>query len=614
MLPPGRHDNVEQLRNRLDEMLRCAAHEGPDRTALIHGDEAVTYRELIESAEQAAAGLRAAGVIAGDTVAVLTERGVGLVKSLLAVVLAGAAHLAIDPADPPDRVRYLLSDCAARALVTDAQTASRLNLDGLTTPVLILESLAAGAASAGDQPPASTSAEDPAYLIYTSGSTGAPKAALVPHRAIAGRLAWTHGKIGFTADDKTLLRAPCGFDVFVGELYLPLTAGATLVIAEAGKQRDAGYLTDVINRNQVTTVYTVPSLVEMFIAELGDHGRMDSLRTVFVGGEPLQPDLVRRFYKHFSAKLLNMYGPSECTVYCTSWECPRDPGIDKVLIGEPVDGTEAHVLDPEGNPVPTGTAGELYVGGPGIALGYVNRPELTAERFGEGPGALQGRRLYRTGDLVRWTDTGQLDYVGRVDDQVKVRGHRVEPGEVEAALLRIGDVAAAAVVPDTSLGSTRLVAFVVLSGPEGDGRAASNRILREVRKWLPAYMIPVAVEVIGEMPLSPNGKVDRLALRHRATSMRGRSNGNQAEAHTGVAALVAKRWRTRLDIPEVADDDDFFDLGGNSIMAAQVTRDISRELRLTIPVGLLFDSPTLGQFVDAVVSTVPKLINEESLV
>jgi amino acid adenylation domain-containing protein len=591
---------VQRTWDRLDEMLRAAADEAPDRIALVEGDVSVTYRELIAGAERTAAALHAAGVKPGDTVVVLLEQGIAMVTALVGAVLSGGAHLALDPADPRDRLRYVVGDSGARVIVTTEAIAARLETASLPVATVLADGAVQAAAPADPaRPKAGGSPLDPAYLIYTSGSTGSPKGCAIPHQAITSRLSWTHDEIAIAPGDRVLLRAPCGFDIFVAELYLPLTAGATLVIAEAGRQRDAGYLTRAIEQHRVTIVYTVPSLVDMLLTDAGDSGRLDSLRIVFTGGEQLRASLVGRFCQQVPAAFYNMYGPTECTFYCTFWRCPADGEPGQVFIGRPVAETELLVLGADGEAAP-GETGELYVGGTGLALGYVNRPQLTERMFGPIGGRTGDTRMYRTGDLVRWSRDGELEFVGRSDDQVKVRGHRVEPGEVEAALLRTGGLAAAAVVPDDSLGSTRLVAFVVPADGASVTAATGARLRHAITAWLPEYLVPAAVEVVAELPLTGNGKTDRRALRELAAARaEDRAPGDQAE-RTGVARQVAVRWSARLGVPDLSDDDDFFELGGNSIAATQVCRDLGRELGIQVPVGVLFDSPTLRHFISAV--------------
>jgi amino acid adenylation domain-containing protein len=588
----------------LGEALSACAARFPQRTALVSAEWRLTYGQLLGIAASQAAVLRAHGAVPGGRVAIYLPRGPNLVIALVAAALTGSTQLAVDPDDPPARVRRLLADAAPSVLVTESSLLA--GVAGLAGPAGSFDVVLAG--ELPDEPfsvpEVPGSPDDPAYMVYTSGSTGEPKASLISHRALLSRLGWLQRRYGLAADDRVLLKTACGFDVFIAELYWPLTAGATLVIAPPGAQRDPDYLARAVLTEGVTTLHFVPTLLEIFLAGRDPQERYDSLRRVLAGGEALTPELVGRFQARSTAELHNMYGPSECAIYSTAWECPRDPDLARVLIGGPVDGAELWVLDEDRQPVPPGTAGELYIGGDGLANGYHFRPELTSERFATLNLAGAARRVYQTGDRVRDAGGGELEFLGRMDTQIKIRGYRVEPGEIEIAILGTGLVRAAVVVAATTGAGQRLVAFVILSEPADAGRA-SEEILAALRRDLPAYLVPVAIVDVDQLPVTVNGKVDRKELATRAAEVRPAAPAAPAVKPTtltgAIPALVTTLWKQQLDIDQVDEDDDFFLLGGDSRAAVELVRSLASELSYRIPARALFDSPTLAEFAAYVV-------------
>jgi amino acid adenylation domain-containing protein len=581
-------------RETLGAALRDCAQAFPQRIALIFQETRLTYRELLDVAEARAALLRDSGALPGDRVAVYLERGPDLVIALMAAALAGTAQLAIDPDDPVDRVQRTLSDSAPKVLVTQSSLRDRL-ADGAAGHKVVLTT---------DEPPRTPlgtavagGSGDTAYLVYTSGSTGEPKASMIPHRALLSRLGWLQRRYQLAEDDRVLLKTACGFDVFVAELYWPLTAGATLVVAPPGGQRDPDYLARAVLEEGVTTLHFVPTLLELFLAGRDGAERYDGLRRVLAGGEALTAELTRRFYARSSGTLHNLYGPSECAIYSTAWECPRDQNLSRVLIGGAVDGAELWVLDHDQQPVPPGEVGELYIGGDGLATGYHARPRLTADRFLTLNLEGAPRRLYRSGDLVRDVGGGELEYLGRADGQIKIRGYRVEPGEIEVTILRTGLARAAAVVADDTSGSPRLVGFVVPDRSSASDQPGED-LLNSLRRELPAYMVPAAIAIVDELPLSVNGKVDRGELSRRASGVSPVTGNGETELMSGdIGSLAARLWKERLGVEQVGESDDFFRLGGDSMAAIQVVRGMAAELGQAIAARAMFDSPTLGEFI-----------------
>ena len=445
----------------LHEPIRRWADRTPHAIALVAGTRTVTFGALDVAAETLATEVLGHGIGPERIVALCLPRGVETAIAMLAVLYAGAAYLPIDPDLPDERIRYLLADSSAALVVTTAEYRDRIERIG-GWPVHVVSSHLAAAESGRPRPVRRPVDPDtPAYVLYTSGSTGEPKGVVVTHAAIDNRLRWMQHNYRLGRDDRVLHKTPTTFDVSVWEIFWPLREGVPLVIAEPGGHRDPRYLAELIRREHITTVHFVPAMLEVFLREDGVGDSCATLRRVICSGERLSPETVTRFRAVSGAALDNLYGPTEAAVDVTYWPCPED--FDgAVLIGRPVWHTRVHVLDDELHQVPPWVAGELYLAGVQLARGYLNRPGLTADRFIPDPFQGGGSRMYRTGDVVRWTGDGQLDYLGRSDDQMKIRGQRLEPGEIEAHLARHPAVAAAAVVARADEhGDSRLVAFVV---------------------------------------------------------------------------------------------------------------------------------------------------------
>ena len=487
----------------------------PGAVALAWEGGELTYRQLDDRANRLAGQLRHLGVGPDALVGVCLERGPALVVALLATLKAGGAYVPLDPDHPRDRLAGLLADAGVAAVLTDPGLAGRLPPQ--SAPRLYLDADGAAEAAAGGDPrgaaghPGRPAADNLAYVIYTSGSTGAPKGALNTHRGICNRLLWMQDALQLASDDRVLQKTPFSFDVSVWEFFWPLLCGARLVLARPGGQRDSGYLAGLIEATGITTVHFVPSLLAAFLDEPGLE-RCRDLRRVVCSGEALPAALAARAGERLpGAALYNLYGPTEAAVDVTWAACrpgERRPGVP---IGRPIANTQVYVLDRRLRPVPMGVLGELYLGGVGLARGYLGQPGLTAERFVPDPCGLQaGGRLYRSGDVGRWLPGGELEFVGRADGQAKVRGVRVEPGEVEAALTRHPEVREAAVLARADGGGpVRLVAYVVAAGPSGPGAEELRRFLGAL---LPDYLVPSAFVAVAALPRTPSGKVDRRAL------------------------------------------------------------------------------------------------------
>jgi amino acid adenylation domain-containing protein len=565
------------------------ARRTPDAVALVAEEGTLTYAQLDARANRIARRLAALGVRPGARVGVCLERGAGMVASLLAVMKAGAAYVPLDPGYPAGRLAGMLEDADVGALVTEARLADRLPAHGAAVLALDADAAAIDAESAGpvdvDPDP-----DLPAYVIFTSGSTGRPKGAANAHRGVLNRLFWMQEAYGLTADDVVLQKTPFSFDVSVWEFFWPLMAGARLVVARPEGHRDPAYLAGLIEREGVTTVHFVPSMLAAFL-DGADAGRCASLRRVVCSGEALSADLAARFHARMpsSTELHNLYGPTEAAVDVTYHPCVRDDARRTVPIGRPVANTQVHVLEPSGEPAPVGVPGELHIGGVQVGLGYLGRPALTAERFVPDPfSPIPGARLYRTGDRARWTAEGVVEYLGRLDFQVKVRGLRIELGEIEAALVAHPSVReAVAAVRAAPGGDPLLVAYVVADGDGADADALREHLGRS----LPEYMVPSAFVALDALPLSPNGKLDRRALPDPDFAARTRP---YVAPRSPVERVVAGIWAELLRAERVGVDDDFFALGGHSLLAVQAAARAQDAFGVEIPLGYVFSQPTVA--------------------
>ncbi|MGW4563939.1 non-ribosomal peptide synthetase, partial [Streptomyces sp. NPDC004561] len=498
----------------LPDLFEAQAARTPDAVALVADGRETTYAEFAGRVARLAGRLREQGVREGDFVAVAVPRSAELVVALHAVLAAGAAYVPVDVDYPAERIGWMMEDAAPVLLLTTGEAAS--GLPASDVPRLLVDETPDSGSAAPVRAERRLTGDSPAYVIFTSGSTGRPKGVVVPHKAITNSLLWMQDQYRIGPGDRVLLKTPCGFDTSLWEFFWTLQTGAALVVAAPGGHKDPAYLADLIRRESVTCVQFVPSMLQAFLREPSVAG-CTGLRQVFSIGEALPPETVDRFFAVLGARLHNLYGPTEAAVEITYAECVRSGRTTVVPIGRPLWNSRVYVLDEALRLLPPGVPGELYLAGRQLAAGYVHRPELTAERFVADPFGAPGERMYRTGDVVRWTPDGELEYLGRADQQVKLRGQRIEPGEIETALLRHGSVAqAAVVVREDASGARRLVAYVVPAGPvptaEAPARVPVDELLAHAAATLPDYMVPAAVVPLDALPLTPNGKLDRKAL------------------------------------------------------------------------------------------------------
>ncbi|MGJ5203811.1 non-ribosomal peptide synthase/polyketide synthase [Bradyrhizobium sp. HKCCYLR20261] len=549
----------------------------PDATALIFGHEVLSYAELNARANGLARQIRQCGATPDAPIGLALERSIDLVVAVLAVLKAGCGYLPLDPDYPTERLAAMLRDSGARLVATQTELLDQLGPVARASGIDLLA--VDGSERDDDEAPGDGSdlrlpvhAEGLAYVIYTSGSTGTPKGVACTRGALAARLSWMQREYQLEQTETLLQKTPFSFDVAVWEILWPLAVGARLAIAEPGAHREPKRLIDAITRHEVTTLHFVPQMLAQFVAE-PDASRCVTLKRLFSGGEALSIPLMQQVQALFPAiRFDNRYGPTETLINASFWRVRGEPGPG-VPIGFPIPGTVLRILDTGLNLVDQGTLGELYIGGDGLARGYLGRAALTAERFIPDPFGPAGARLYRSGDLARWRDDGAIDYVGRADHQVKVRGFRIELGEIEARLLQQPSVRSAAVIAREIGAGRQLVGYVCGEGvgEEADLRAALSAVL-------PDYMVPARIVRLDRLPLMLNGKVDRHALPAPEAPDARLRVAPRTPAETALASI----WAELLHQPDVGITDNFFELGGDSIISLQM---VSRARRA----GLLIE-------------------------
>ena len=593
-LTPPEHERWALAPNRTDHPLpegtlwsriQARLRAQPGHLALEDADGAWTHADIDAWTAAASRRLRAAGARPGARVAVALPRSAQRVLCMLAILRSGAAYLPLDPRQPEARLRRILEDSQACALVGPAALCA-----GLSARALSLAELAGpDAATDTGASPDAAGPEDPAYVIYTSGSTGAPKGVIVPHAAIVNRLEWMREHYAIGPGDRILQKTPATFDVSVWELFLPFLSGARLVVAPPDAHRDPAWLCRLVRDHGITVLHFVPSMLAAVLEEPSARGL--GPRLVFCSGEALPAALRDRFHRTIRAQLHNLYGPTEAAVDVSYWDAHAGDDSQPVPIGWPVWNTALHVLDERLRPVPPGTPGQLYLGGRQLAVGYLGRPDLTAERFIPAPPGLPAGRLYATGDLATRREDGAVVYLGRLDHQVKLRGQRIELGEIEAVLAARPEIAQAAVLArEDRPGHVLLVAYLVAeAGQDLD----PDVLAAHAAAHLPDYMVPSAWVFLPGLPVTANGKLDRRAL---PAPELGRATAGRPP-RTASERRVAEGFRAVLELPESPGaDDDFFALGGHSLLAARLAlwlRDAAGAGDVSL--GTIFQYPTVAR-------------------
>ncbi|KZN30566.1 hypothetical protein N480_06295 [Pseudoalteromonas luteoviolacea S2607] len=587
----------------IHSQIEAQAASTPESIAVVFETQQVSYSTLNQRANQLAAYLIEQGVRPDSLVGICAERSVEMIVAILATLKAGGAYVPLDPTLPPQRLSYIVQDASPSIIIgqkrfaktTDYQDCTFIALDDPSTDTHLM-----GYTNDNPDPiKLGLTSKHLAYVIYTSGSTGQPKGVMVEHQALVNRINWMQqSDYALSCEDRMLQKAPFTFDISVEEFMWPLIAGATLVVAKAEGHKDPSYLCDLIMAQQVTTLHFVPSMLAVMLQH-DQWSKCLSVKRVFCGGEALSSDLVNRFHQLHPAELHNLYGPTEATIDVSYWATERDTQATTVPIGKPISNIQFYVLDPYLNRVPVGACGELYIGGVGLARCYVNQPELTTERFITNPFSKENNaRLYKTGDLVRFVKDGNLEYLGRIDDQVKVRGFRIELGEIEAQLLHLENIEEVVVAVKGEAASANLVAYLVTT--DVAGQDIIDLAKSHLAKVLPEYMMPSAYVIVEQLKYTSSGKLDRKALPEPDTKV----------ADTGYVAPSTATEETLISIfssllgknaPDISVKMGFFELGGNSLLAVTLINTINSQLDVEISIRDVFnfqDIELLAEHID----------------
>ncbi|MBC3786886.1 non-ribosomal peptide synthetase [Spirosoma utsteinense] len=590
----------------LHQLLTQTAAEYPQKTALIVNQDRMSFKTLDETSSQVAHCLQRSGVQVGDMVGVMLDRSTDLLVTLLAVLKAGAAYVPIDPDYPHDRIAYMLTNSAARLVITSKKYAGRL---AHSAPEWLIEQTLTELELYPATPPATTvTGQDLAYILYTSGSTGQPKGVMIEHHSLVNLLYSMIDWPGIDHSDVLLGVTTVSFDIAGLELFLPLLTGATLVLADAAMARDGRALLQrlsdrTVAEESITIIQATPATYKMLLA--ADWQTRLPLR-ILCCGEPMSNELARQLIPR-CATLWNMYGPTETTIYSTGTQITD--GDKLITIGRPINNTQVYIVDEQLNPVRKGAVGEIYIAGDGVARGYKNQQELTAERFVPNPFDTGNGLMYRTGDLGQFTETGEIHCLGRIDQQVKIRGYRIELGEIENTLSQLSDINEAVVVArEDRPGDQRLVAYIVVDAdrlpayaPESTGQPGAAYAVspEQARIWkkqagtsLPDYMVPAEFLLLSQLPLTPNGKIDRKAL-PKPVQATPADPAQLLRPETKEEELLLSIWRDILGRESISVLDDFFELGGHSLIAVRVMTRLEKATGRRLPLSTLFEYPTI---------------------
>ncbi len=560
-----------------------------NQTAVIVEEQEVTYEELNKRANKLARYLVKTGVKPNRLVGVIMERSLDMVISLLAILKAGGAYVPIDPTSPNERIRTIVDDANLSIILSQ----SHIDTSFITIPkVLVDVNNSLWEFESEHNLMTKLMPDDLIYVIYTSGTTGTPKGVMNTQRGIANRIIWMQNEYKLSKDDRVLQKTPYTFDVSFWEFFWPLISGATMVVACPEGHKDPKYISKLIKAKKITTIHFVPSMLRIFM-NFGGLNSCCALKRVFCSGEALTVKDVSLFYEKSTATLYNLYGPTEAGIDVTSWKCERIEKVSimdgRVPIGKPLANTQIYILDKYLKPVAVGVKGELYIGGAQIARGYYNQSSLTDLNFIPNPFKPKSK-LYKTGDLARYKPDGNIDYLGRIDDQIKIRGQRVELGEIEAAISTFDDVKQVAVTvhkqKETDL---RIAAFLTT---ESDTNINENLLKTYLKNYMPEYMVPTKFVYLEKMPLTVSGKVNKRELPKPDFSLNGNINDYKKPV-TPVELILADIWEDVLSVNKVGVSDNFFEIGGHSLLATQVVSRIEKIFRVDYPLTNFFQNPTI---------------------
>ncbi|MBV6623051.1 MAG: amino acid adenylation domain-containing protein [Rivularia sp. (in: Bacteria)] len=562
----------------------------PDAIAVVFENQQLTYRELNNRANQLANYLRSLKVKPEVLVGICVERCLEMVIGLLGILKAGGAYVPLDPNYPQERLAFMLEDSQIPILLSQQHLVE--NLPAHKAEVICLDSdWDKIARSNSENITCNLNSDNLAYVIYTSGSTGKPKGAMNTHKGVCNRLLWMQDTYKLTTTDRVLQKTPFSFDVSVWEFFWTLMTGACLIIAKPEGHKDSNYLVKIIEQQQITTLHFVPSMLQIFVDEPGiEH--FQCLKRVFCSGEALSSELQHKFFARCeNVELHNLYGPTEAAIDVTFWHCQPGTQENIIPIGRPIANTQIYILDKQLQPVPVGIPGELHIAGMGLARGYLNRLQLTKEKFIANPFSNQpGEKLYKTGDLARYLENGVIEYLGRIDNQVKIRGFRIELGEIESVIQQILEIKQAVVIVSHESNRQQIVAYIILNS---DSQKPEFNYLREfLKQKLPDYMIPSAFIIIDSLPLTPNGKLDYHALPTPKITLN--SNHQKVLARNPIEKQLTEIWAEVLDLIEISIHENFFTLGGHSLLATQIMSKIRQIWQIELPLSCLFEMPTIA--------------------
>lgn len=577
----------------LHTLFEQQAAKTPDAIALIFAETEYSYQELNKKTNQLAHYLQEQGIGPDDLVAIFMTRSIEMVVAIYGIIKAGAAYVPLEPELPAQRIDFILSDTKAKVILTQDTLHNRLATNSATSLCLDTEWYKPDTFPQTN-PTSNVTSNNLAYIIYTSGSTGTPKGVMIEHKAIYNRLQWMQDTFQLQSNDRILLKTPFSFDVSVWEFFWPLFTGATLVVAPVNAHKDPIKLCNIIKNHGITTIHFVPSMLRLFL-DTGNAGSCTSLRQVICSGEALSCELQNSFFRHFTCGLHNLYGPTEAAVDVSYWKCTKQKNDRKVPIGFPIANTQLYILDEHLKPVAQGSIGELYIGGVQVARGYLHRPELNTRSFLPDPFSKnRDARLYKTGDLARYLPNGAIDYLGRVDFQVKLNGNRVELDEIAGAINQHSQIKETVVTLHTTNQSQQQLVAYLLS-KETDKNKLQLR--QHLANFLPDYMIPSQFILLPEFPLTENGKISRKQLPapelHRETP-----TATKILTSGDLPAKITTIWQRILDRTAIGMHDNFFDVGGNSLLATQLSIDLKHELHLDVPLVKIFQYPTISRLSD----------------
>lgn len=571
------------------QLIDASAAKFPGNTALIFKDKKISYKTLNETANQLAHYLIEKGIKTGDVVGVALDRSPEMIISLLAVMKSGAAYVPLDPDYPADRIQYMLQDSSAKMIISSKKHQGKFNADivefSIENELPSLKRLSKNA------PGVQVSGNDLAYILYTSGSTGKPKGVLIEHHSLVNLLLSMIKMPGINAHDTLLAVTTVSFDIAGLEMYLPLITGAAIFLADTQMAKDGSELLKIVKEQRITIMQATPATYKMMLAA-GWEQRLNL--KILCGGEPMTKDLAGKLCARCT-DLYNMYGPTETTIYSTGKKITIDDDI--ITIGRPINNTQVYILDESFNPVAEGAAGEIFIAGDGVARGYANLPQLTAEKFIKNPFARESlEKMYRTGDLGKFVSNGEIQCLGRIDRQIKIRGYRIEPGEIEKAIMRDSGVKETLVstFQDKKL-HQQLAAFIVpaTQADEEQFRAVTAELKERLKETLPAYMVPAHFIRLEQLPLLLNGKIDYNALSEICLHNTETCRNKTTLPFTKTEKILKNIWSEFLSPENIDLDDNFFELGGHSLIAVEVMMRIEKETGKKLPLSTLFEYPTI---------------------